>query len=91
VEIQTPPLYPTIGEQPGAEPTTPATLDYGYNYQRSRIGTAVENSSNGNSIFSFNGGTKTSTANTRNDDTWRANLASKRSRSPRGESSYQVP
>jgi len=31
-----------------------------------------------------------STANTRNDDTWRANLASKRSRSPRGESSYQV-
>jgi len=59
VEIQTPPLYPTIGEQPGAEPTAPATLDYGYNDQRSRIGTDVENISNGNSILSSIGGTKT--------------------------------
>jgi len=77
-------LYPAIGGQTGAAPAV------GSDYQRS--GTVAGNSSNANSISSFNNGINTTTG-TRNDELCRDNSSFKRSRSPdpftRGEASNQ--
>ena len=64
----------------------------GSDYQRS--GAVVGNTSNVNSISSFNYGINTGTTGTRNDELCRANSSFKRSRSPdpfiKGETSNQV-
>jgi hypothetical protein len=67
-------LYPAIGGQTGAAPFV------GSDYQRS--GAVVGNSSNANSISSFNNGINTTTTGTRNDELCRDNSSFKRSRSP---------
>ncbi|RHN56935.1 hypothetical protein MtrunA17_Chr5g0434851 [Medicago truncatula] len=78
-------LYPTIGGQIEVAPVVES------DYQRS--GDVVGNSSNANSVSSFNDEINTTTTGARNDELCQANSSFKRSRSPdpftRGETSNQ--